>query len=155
MKNTIKDKKNVESIQIFELLAGLNLEYEQVRVLLLGKDPLPSLNEVYAYIHREERRQKVMNVTASFEKSALVSTYTTGGRGGNTRHGCGERVNPNFDDRDKLKCKHYSRLRHTKDQCWKLMDNHKISLNVPLNEVDLVVIGEKAGLILVDLMIIQ
>lgn len=60
--DTIEYKKHVESIQIFEFLAGLNPEYEQVRVLFLGKNPLPSLNDVYAYVHKEEGRRGVMNV---------------------------------------------------------------------------------------------
>lgn len=52
----IEYKKHVESIQVFEFLVGLNSEYEHVQVLLLGKDLLSSLNEVYAYVHREEGR---------------------------------------------------------------------------------------------------
>lgn len=46
VKDTTEYKKHVENIQIFEFLAGQNPEHEQVRVLILGKGPLPSLNEV-------------------------------------------------------------------------------------------------------------
>lgn len=48
-------KKHVEEIHVFEFLAGLNLEYEQVRVLILNMHLPPSLDEVYAYVHQEER----------------------------------------------------------------------------------------------------
>lgn len=65
-------------------LFGLNPEYEQVRALILRNDPLPSLNKVYAHIHRDDRRWEVMNPSPSFEKSAFVSTSTRGGRGGNS-----------------------------------------------------------------------
>lgn len=56
VKDTTEYMKHVESVQNFEFLVGLNPEYEQIQVLLLGKDPLPSLNEVYAHIYREGRR---------------------------------------------------------------------------------------------------
>lgn len=47
-------KKHVEEIQIFEFLASLNWEYEQVQVQILGKEPLPFLSDAYSYIQREE-----------------------------------------------------------------------------------------------------
>lgn len=84
MKDAIEYKKHVENIQIFELLAILNPKHKQVRALILGNDPLPSLNEVYAHIHREDRCRDVMNPSPSFEKSAFVSTSPRGGRGGNS-----------------------------------------------------------------------
>lgn len=46
VKDTIEYKKHVKNIHIFEFLVGLNSKYEQVRALILGKDPLLSLNEV-------------------------------------------------------------------------------------------------------------
>lgn len=113
-------QKHIENIQIFEFLAGLNPEYEQVRVFILGIDPLLSLNEVYAHIHRDDKCQGVMNLPSSIEKSTLVSTTTRGGRGGNSWRGCGGRQNLTFDERDRLKCKHCGRFRHTKEQCWDL-----------------------------------
>lgn len=119
MLDTIEYKKHVESIQIFEFLAGLNSEYEHVQVLLLGKHSLPSLNEVYAYIHREEGHQGVMNVS-SFEKSALISTSNRGDHGVNNGRGRGGRMPFTSDDQDRLKCNHCDRWRHTKDQCWDL-----------------------------------
>lgn len=45
----------VEDFQIYEFLVGLNSEYEELRVNIIGKDPLPSLNEVYAYLNREKK----------------------------------------------------------------------------------------------------
>lgn len=45
--DTIEYQKHVANIQIFEILAGLNSKFKQVRDLILAKDPLPSMNEVY------------------------------------------------------------------------------------------------------------
>lgn len=50
-----------------------------MRALILAKDPLPLLNEVYAHIHREEGHQGMMYSPSSFEKSTLISTSTRGG----------------------------------------------------------------------------
>lgn len=69
-----------------------------------------------------------MNLPSSIEKSTLVSTTTRGGRGGNSWRGCGGRQNFTFDERDRLKCKHCGRSRHTKEQCW---DLHGRSLDLP------------------------
>ena len=57
-----------------------------MQALILGNDHLPSLNEVYVHIHRDDRRHGVMN-PSFIEKSALVSTSTRGGRGENFGHG--------------------------------------------------------------------
>lgn len=70
-KDATESQKHVEEIQIFEFLASLNSEYEHVRVQILGKEPLPSLNEVYLYIHKEERHRGIMKISFFVEKSSL------------------------------------------------------------------------------------
>jgi len=49
-------KKYMEIERIFEFLAGLNIEFDQVRVQILGKESLPLLNEVLSLIRAEEGR---------------------------------------------------------------------------------------------------
>lgn len=61
-----------------------------------------SLDEVYAYVHREEKRRGVMNQLPSIEKSALVSTSTRGGQGGNIGRGCGGRFSYSSNDKTTL-----------------------------------------------------
>ena len=46
--------KFVQSDRIFEFLVGLNVEYDQVKVQVLGKEDLPHLNEVLSIIRAEE-----------------------------------------------------------------------------------------------------
>lgn len=41
--------KHVEEFHIYELLTGLHPNFEQVRKNIIGKEPPPYLNEVYAY----------------------------------------------------------------------------------------------------------
>ena len=42
--------KFVERERIYEFLAGLNAEFDQVRVQVLGKEEVPSLSEVFSII---------------------------------------------------------------------------------------------------------
>lgn len=72
--------------EIFEFLAGLNKELDEVQGCILGKEPLPSNREVFAEVHREESLQIVMIGNPSplvAENSVLVSkgldTNLTGG----------------------------------------------------------------------------
>lgn len=46
MKDITVYAQHVEEFRIYELLPGLNPEYEQLQVNILGKVPLTSLNEV-------------------------------------------------------------------------------------------------------------
>ena len=44
----------IERDRNVEFLVGLNHEFDQVKVQVLGKDKLPNLNEVFAIIRSEE-----------------------------------------------------------------------------------------------------
>lgn len=105
---------------MFDFLAGLDSEYDSIRIQILGKDPLPSFSEVYSYIQEEEDRHHAMlslPPPPSIEKSAFISSTQRGGCGGS--YGCGGSDRNGFsrDDRDKFICEHYGRFRHTKDTC--------------------------------------
>ena len=43
----------IERDRIVEFLAGLNAEFDQVRIQIFGKEKLPSLNEVFAMVRSE------------------------------------------------------------------------------------------------------
>ncbi|KAG6515200.1 hypothetical protein ZIOFF_025585 [Zingiber officinale] len=78
-------KKTVEGSRIFKFLAGLNVEFDEVRGRIIGRRPLPSLGEVFSEVRREESRRNVMlgkkGPTTIIEGSALTST------GSNIRRG--------------------------------------------------------------------
>lgn len=71
--------KFIEGEQVYEFLAGLNMEFDQVRVQILGKEELSSLNEAFAIIRGEEGRRSVMIEASSIkqEGSALKTTTET------------------------------------------------------------------------------
>ena len=66
-------KRFVEKERTYDLLVGLNMEFDAVKVQILGKEELPSLNEVISLIRAEEGRREVMLDTVPMEISALVA----------------------------------------------------------------------------------
>ena len=40
----------VESSRIFKFLAGLNVEFDEVRGRIIGRQPLPSIGEVFSEV---------------------------------------------------------------------------------------------------------
>ena len=53
-KDAIIYQEFLEKERLFDFLAGLNGEFDQVRVQILGRDPLPSLNEAFSIVRGEE-----------------------------------------------------------------------------------------------------
>ena len=66
-------KRFVEKGKIYEFLASLNIEFDTIRVQILGKEDLPSLNESIAIVHAKEGRKWVMLETHTVENSALMT----------------------------------------------------------------------------------
>ena len=62
--NSAEDAKHheqgVEEGRIFQFLAGLKEELDEVRGRIIGRATLPSLGEVFAEVRREETRRSVM-----------------------------------------------------------------------------------------------
>ena len=62
----------IEEGRIFVFLASLNPELDQVRVQVLGKEPFPSLIEVFTYVCAKESCQIVMLEKPSVENLAFA-----------------------------------------------------------------------------------
>ncbi|KAJ9682642.1 hypothetical protein PVL29_018544 [Vitis rotundifolia] len=98
----------VESSRIFKFLAGLNVEFDEVRGKIIGRQPLPSLGEVFSEVCREESRRNVMlgkKLSRLVENSALLGTATSTSRNPNNQH------RPN--DRPRVWCDHCNKPCHT------------------------------------------
>ena len=65
--------KFVQSERIFEFLVGLNVEYDQVKVQVLGKEDLPHLNEVLSIIRAEEG---MLCLTLQQQKVQVLSPWS-------------------------------------------------------------------------------
>ena len=50
----------MEKDRVFKFLAGLNVEFDKVREILISLLPLASLNEMFSKVRREESRRSVM-----------------------------------------------------------------------------------------------
>ena len=48
-------KKNEENSRIFKFFAGLNVDFDEVRGRIIGRQPLPSFNEVFSKVHCEKK----------------------------------------------------------------------------------------------------
>ncbi|KAA3484104.1 ankyrin repeat domain-containing protein 2b [Gossypium australe] len=101
-----KFQKMVKKESIFYFLVGLNTEYDQIPVQVLGKTQFYSLHETYSYVQQEESRRIVMLYNPPIEKAGLI-TNQDGLSGGKS-------------NKDHLTCDYCGKPQHTKDSCWKL-----------------------------------
>ncbi|XP_056165308.1 uncharacterized protein LOC130137628 [Syzygium oleosum] len=101
-------RKRVDKFRVFEFLAGLNMEYDQIRAQILCRVPFPTLEQSYAVIHLEEKRRSAMHQPVVPERSAL---YTIAGSESRSRSG---------NDKQIVKCDYCGKERHTRETCYKL-----------------------------------
>ncbi|KAI5442703.1 hypothetical protein KIW84_011656 [Lathyrus oleraceus] len=96
-------------------MTGLNIEFDEVRSRILGRNHIPLIGEVFAEVRREERRRQVMLgkkviiVPPPVEGSALVVPQN-------------RKPLPNLQGGDKnhLVCDYCGQNRHTRQNCFKL-----------------------------------
>ena len=65
-------KEYIAQDKVYDFLVGLNPEYDQVRIQILGKEKVPGLNEVVAIIMSEESRRGLMLEAPTTESSAMM-----------------------------------------------------------------------------------
>ena len=106
----------MEDNRIFKFLVGLNVEFDEVRGRIIGRQPMPSIREVFSEVRREESRRNVMlgkkGLGVAIEGSALV---TTGG-GYNKAVVFLRKSN----ERPRVWCDFCNKPRHTRENCWKI-----------------------------------
>ncbi|KAJ9671063.1 hypothetical protein PVL29_027182 [Vitis rotundifolia] len=106
----------MEDNRIFKLLAGLNVKFDEVRGRIIGRQPLPSIGEVFSEVGREESRRNVMlskkGLGVAIEGSALVTTG--GGYNKAAAFQC------KSDERPRVWCDFCNKPHHTRENCWKI-----------------------------------
>ncbi|XP_024024905.1 uncharacterized protein LOC112092593 [Morus notabilis] len=90
-------KNFIEKDRVYDFLAGLNLEFDQVRIQILGREKIPSLEEAISLIQGEESRRGIMLKPQTLENSALITRSEQ----------------PQMLERGEVDL-------HTKESCWKL-----------------------------------
>ncbi|KAL6322665.1 hypothetical protein AAG906_015351 [Vitis piasezkii] len=92
----------MEDNRIFKFLVGLNVKFDEVNGRIIGRQPLPSIGEVFLEVKREESRRNVMlgkkRHGVVIEGSTLVTT----------------------DERPRVWCDFCNKPRHTHENCWKI-----------------------------------
>ena len=66
-------KNFIEKDRVYDFLAGLNPEFDQVRVQIIGKEEMPSLEETISLIRAEESRRDIMLESQTVDASTLVT----------------------------------------------------------------------------------
>ncbi|TXG64054.1 hypothetical protein EZV62_011048 [Acer yangbiense] len=118
----------LEKERIYIFLVGLNVELDVVRVQVLGKEDLPSLNETISIIHGEESRGGVMLESKHVEGSAMVVRGTrTGGADSQPKgYSSGLKSKPGWSKSPKIgsknlvMCNYCRKPYHSRYRCWKL-----------------------------------
>lgn len=70
-------KKFIEKDRVYVFLVGLNVEFDQVRIQILGKEDVLLLNEVIALIRAEESQKGIMLVPVTNIGYAMVAQENT------------------------------------------------------------------------------
>lgn len=100
-------RRMVEDDRVYDFLAGLNKELDDVRGRLLGLKPLPVIEEVFAEVRREESRRRVMLGTSTDPGDAsALATRGPANRGDSKEY--------------KKWCDHCEKPYHTRETCWKI-----------------------------------
>ncbi|KAK3014800.1 hypothetical protein RJ639_009131 [Escallonia herrerae] len=121
-------KNFIEKDRTYNFLADLNMEFDQVRIQILGKKELPSLNETISIINAEESRRGVMLYAQPVEESAMLGKFidknlkfnaekTSASHTANSEVG---RMESRPLNKDKMWCTYCKKPRHTREQCRKL-----------------------------------
>ncbi|XP_043817124.1 uncharacterized protein LOC110624504 isoform X2 [Manihot esculenta] len=101
-------ERYIEKDRIYDFLARLNIKFDAIRVEVLGKEELPSLNEVIAIVLAEEVRREVNAAMKNYSFEQRVSKSS------------GQTDLSKPFNKDSLWCTWCKKPRHTKEKCWKL-----------------------------------
>ena len=117
-RDSVRFKKKMENERVFEFLAGLNCELDNIRSRVLSRRPLPSIREVFSEVRREESRIVMLDLSFGREGSTLL-THGPPAVVGRGPHAAGS-SGPSPRQSKRTYCEHCKKLGHTKDTCWAL-----------------------------------
>ncbi|KAK9070364.1 hypothetical protein SSX86_010766 [Deinandra increscens subsp. villosa] len=131
--------------KLFQFLNALDHKHDSIKREIIRWDPLPTAEGAYAAVRKETAHQTILGVTSgetSASQGVAAGLVVTGseepdGLGlaarGQRRSEHGKVIGSlSRQDKSKLKCSHCGMMKHTKDQCFKLVgfpdwwnDGHK------------------------------
>ena len=101
----------------YDFLVGLNPEFDQVRIQILGKQEVSCFNEVVALIRGEENRMSVMLEPETLDGSTLIAKIEYLEQRKNDLPKQLGRDNQRKKNKDNLWCTYCKKPRHTKEKC--------------------------------------
>ena len=112
----------IERERVYDFLVGLNVELDQVRVQIHGKEPLPSLNEAFAIVKGEGRRNIMLKKGNTIDNFALAISKPSGNEEvlATNAANSGRNERKKTSEKDSLWCSYCKKNRHTRETCWKL-----------------------------------
>lgn len=66
-------KQFIEKNRVYDFLEGLNAEFDQVGVQILGKEEVSLLNETISMVWAKENRRSVMLEPQALDRSAMAT----------------------------------------------------------------------------------
>ncbi|KAJ9542006.1 hypothetical protein OSB04_028512 [Centaurea solstitialis] len=135
----IKTYSRLRSEQkLFQFLNALDHKYESIKREILRLEPLPSAEAAYATVCKEAAHQNILGATSHDTQGIAAGLVATEIEGAGLvtkghRRSEGRRNGPtNKEDKTHLKCDHCGMMKHTKEQCFRLVgypdwwaDGHK------------------------------
>lgn len=123
-------------------MTGLNAEFDQVRVQILGKKGMSSLNKMISIIVAEESRRRVMLEPRPNDSTAMISKGCKPHQ--LTREQCPSNTTIiRKESKDNLWCTFCKKPRHTKDKCWKLHGKPTTSTQKPYRQAHVIIQQEE------------
>ncbi|GAV80739.1 UBN2_3 domain-containing protein, partial [Cephalotus follicularis] len=107
-------QKDTEKERVYEFLAGLNPEFDQIRVQVLGRESFPTLREAYNMVQYEETRRSSMLPSSPPDRSALVTMFRPSLSVPNSVNNQADKAVRHYD--------YCNKDNHTRETCYKLHD---------------------------------
>uniref|UniRef100_A0A803NGJ7 Retrotransposon gag domain-containing protein n=1 Tax=Cannabis sativa TaxID=3483 RepID=A0A803NGJ7_CANSA len=112
-------KRTIEKTQIYKFLAGLNIEFDEVKGRIIGRNPLPPIGEVFLEVRLEESRRSVMLGKKVLRTIVEGSSLATMGEG----YGRNTNYSPKSNEKPWVWCDFYNKPCHTCETYWKIHGN--------------------------------
>ena len=102
-------KKTMEDNRTFKFLAGLNVEFDEVKGRIIGRQPLPSISQVFSEVRREKGWRNVMLGKKGLGVTIKGSVLVTIGEGYNK----GPLFKHKSYENPRVWCDFFNKPRHT------------------------------------------
>lgn len=124
----------IQEQRLFQFLIAIDSKYETTKREIVKMEPLPSVDQAYNLVKREETRNQVLHPEAGITADGIGAGLAVrgrqnqpnsgdgGSRGGGNGSGGSWNRRSDEEDKSKLVCSYCKRKRHTKESCFELVE---------------------------------